>query len=461
MAPRERLKTLDEFSLADLEAVRLLLRGDFGHRLRHRLNSSRTRREITDFILAQEFHPDEAADRARMEAIKNEAVSYLRRHFEYPIPKPVEQASVEDLFALATKNGHRQTCACTILKCMHIIHHLDGRELLFMLPMSDQEIFHLVEEKVYRVIGSMLAEGFPITEFVGGRKNKDSLYTKLLSKREAVSAQIFDKLRFRIVTRERDDIFPIVQFLQKKLFPFNYVIPSQSINSIFHFKRYCQQRDHLKAYLADMQAGADEDYTPSDNVFSADNYRVIHFVVDMPVRLPRKLLERAPSSAWSLGPVVFVVGRVPGHRPRDRAGEREQGEASHAKYKDRQKKAVIRRLQLGMREMRTAVTAARPLREEPPPPSVRKPPRAPQHAQAAGSRRARASRRTASASDQAARAARAADLQSPRAHEADAMIWQEEDERRDGEGCAVDRHPEPKRPRVVGAERGLIERNVG
>jgi len=51
----------------------------------------------------------------------------------------------------------------------------------------------------------------------------------------------------------------------------------------------------------------------------------------------------------------------------------EQGEASHAKYKDRQKKAVIRRLQLGMREMKTAVTAARPLREEPPPPSVRKP----------------------------------------------------------------------------------------
>ena len=57
--------------------------------------------------------------------------------------------------------GHRQLCACTILKVMHIIHHLDGRELLFMLPMSDQEVFHLVEEKVYRVIGSMLARRLP------------------------------------------------------------------------------------------------------------------------------------------------------------------------------------------------------------------------------------------------------------------------------------------------------------
>lgn len=378
MAPRDRLKTLDEFTLADLEAVRLLLRGDSVVDW-HRLNFD-GHGEIREFLLAQEFHPDENADRARMNAIKAEAISYLRRHFEYPIPKPVEQASIEDTFELATGRGHRQTCACTILKCMHIIHHLDGRELLFMLPMSDQEIFHLVEEKVYRVIGSMLAEGFPITEFVGGRKNKDSLYTKLLSKREAVSAQIFDKLRFRIVTRERDDIFPIVQYLQKKLFPFNYVIPGQSINSIFQFKRYCQEQDHLKGYLAEMQAGADEDYTPSDNVFSADNYRVIHFVVDMPVRLPRKLLERAPSSAWSLGPVVFVICEFQ-VIDRETESANEQGEASHAKYKDRQKKAVIRRLQLGMREMKTPPGR----REEPPPPppsvkapSIRPPPPKPE-----------------------------------------------------------------------------------
>ncbi|MCL2777559.1 MAG: TIGR04552 family protein [Polyangiaceae bacterium] len=367
--PREQLKTLEEFSLADLEAVRLTLRGDSvvdWHRLNFKDDS-----EIRDLILAHEFHPDEPTDRSRMDAIKFEAVNYLRRHFEYPIPKPVEQASIEELFWLAGQHGHRQTCACTILKCMHIIHHLDGRELLFMMPMSDQEIFHLVEEKVYRVIGSMLAEGFPITEFIGGRKNKDSLYTKLLSKRAAVSTQIYDKLRFRIVTREKSDIFPILQYLQKKLFPFNYVIPGQSINSIFHFKHYCQENLHLAQFLPEMQAGADEDTTPSDNVFSADNYRVIHFVVDMPVRLPRHLLERAPPDAWAIGPVVFVVCEF---QVIDRATEtaNEQGQASHAKYKDRQKKAVIRRLQLGMREMKVKGTPKRERADTMPPPSGRR-----------------------------------------------------------------------------------------
>ena len=120
-----------------------------------------------------------------------------------------------------------------------------------------------------------------------------------------------------------------------------------------------------------MQAGADEDYTPSDNVFSADNYRVIHFVTDMPVRLPRKVLERAPSSAWSLGPVVFVVCEFQ-VIDRETESANEQGEASHAKYKDRQKKAVIRRLQLGMREMKIP---PRRDREEPslPPEEPKKP----------------------------------------------------------------------------------------
>ena len=343
------LKRLEDFTLADLEAVRLVLRGDSVIDW-HRLNFA-DYDEIGQFLLAQEFRPDVPSDRTRIKAIKSEAIGYLRRHFEYPIPKPVENASVEELFHLAGGKGHRQMCACSILKCMHIIHHLEGRELLFLLPMSDQELFHLVEEKVYRVIGGMLAEGFPITELIGGRKNKDSLYTKLLSKQENVAAQIYDKLRFRIVVRDQEDIFPVLQYLTKKLFPFNYVIPGQSINSIFHFKKYCSQNPHLGPMLPEMQAGRDEDYTPSDNEFSAASYRVIHTVVDMPVRLPERVLELAPAAAAPLGPVVFVICEFQ-VIDRETEASNEIGDASHAKYKERQKKAVMRRLQLGMREMK-------------------------------------------------------------------------------------------------------------
>jgi uncharacterized protein (TIGR04552 family) len=340
----ESLTPLDQFTLADLEAVRLVLRGDSVIDWR-RLDFA-TEAEVRTFLGAHELQPGDPADRLRMDHVKGEAVAYLRRQFEYPIPRPVERATVPELVLLASGRGHRAMCACTILKCMHIINHLDGRELLFVLPMSDQEVFHIVEEKVYRVIGGMLASGFPIIEFVGGRKNKDSLITKLLSKQETIAAQIFDKLRFRIVTRTRDDIFPILQYLTSKLFPFNYVVPGQSINSVFSFKSYLENTS-LRGLLGEMQMhGSVGDYTPSENQFSAETYRIIHFVVDMPVRLPKRILERAPPSAPTLGNVIFVICEFQ-VVDRDTEAHNELGDASHAKYKERQKKAVMRRLQLG------------------------------------------------------------------------------------------------------------------
>ncbi|MGA7123253.1 MAG: TIGR04552 family protein [Polyangiaceae bacterium] len=341
----ESLRPLDQFTLADLESVRLVLRGDSVIDWR-RLDFA-SEGEVRAFLAAHELRPEDPADRVRMEHVKGEAIAYLRRQFEYPIPRPIERATVPELVLLASGRGHRAMCACTILKCMHIIHHLDGRELLFVLPMSDQEVFHIVEEKVYRVIGGMLAAGFPIIEFVGGRKNKDSLITKLLSKQETIAAQIFDKLRFRIVTRSRDDIFPIVQYLTTKLFPFNYVVPGQSINSVFSFKSYLEKTS-LKGLLGEMQVhgSVGDDFTPSENQFSAQTSRVIHFVVDMPVRLPKRILERAPPSAPTLGNVIFVICEFQ-IVDRDTEAHNELGEASHAKYKERQKKAVMRRLQLG------------------------------------------------------------------------------------------------------------------
>jgi uncharacterized protein (TIGR04552 family) len=341
-----RLKRIDEFTLMELESVRLILRGDSvvdWHRL-HLEDEDGARR----FLETQEFQPDEPADRARLENIKNEAIAYLRRHFEFPIPAPVARASVEELLLLASGKGHRQLCACTILKAMHIIHHLDGRELLFSIPMSDQDVFHLVEEKVYRVVGGMLAAGFPITEFVGGRKNKDSLYTKLLSKTDTTAAAIYDKLRFRIVTRGADDILPVLLYLSERLFPFNYVVPRESINTIFHFRSYCEDSPHLRSMMRELQAGADDELTLSDNTFSAGNYRVIHFVVDLPVRLPPEIMEMAPPAAWALGPIIFVLCEFQ-LIDRETEAANEIGDASHAKYKERQRYAVMRRLKLGVR----------------------------------------------------------------------------------------------------------------
>lgn len=348
MSSAGQLKAVKDWTLADLESVRMLLRGDSiidWHRLNYEHEG-----DAVDFLAANELFFSNAGDRARIERVKTDAVDYLRRHFEFPVPKAIERMTMPELMLTASTKGHKQLCACTILKCMHIIHHLEGRELLFMLPLSDQDIFHLVEEKVYRVVGGMLAAGMPITEFVGGRKNKFSLYTKLLSKDRNIASQIYDKLRFRIVTRDRDDILPVIHYLTQKLFAFNYAIPRESTNTIFHLRSYFKANPHLAKLINDERLnGAENDaLTPSNNTFSDQSFHIIHFVVDLPLRVPKSVLDAAPPSAAALGPVIFSLAEFQ-IIDRETEAANELGEASHEKYKERQRQAVMRRLKLGAR----------------------------------------------------------------------------------------------------------------
>jgi uncharacterized protein (TIGR04552 family) len=290
--------------------------------------------EARRFIHNHEVDPDHPGDRRFIEHVQADAVDYLRRNFAFAIPKPLERASLEQLLLIASGRGHRQMCACRILKTVHIINHMAGRELLFRLPFSDRDLFHLVEEKVYRVVGAMLSEGFPITEFVGGRKNLDSTYTKLLSKAEASALAIYDKLRFRIVTRSRDD----------------YAIPQQATNTIFHLRSYCESHPALHR-LIDGLSDLEDTLTPTDNRFTAPAYRIIQFVTEVPVRVPPHVMEAAPAGSDALGPVVYLLCEFQLLDAESEAAN-EAGEASHDAYKRRQREAVSRRLRLGTRRPR-------------------------------------------------------------------------------------------------------------
>ncbi len=364
------LRGLEEFSLHDVESMRLILRGGSvidWHRLDCPLEY-----QARALVEHHGFRLDNPDDAAFVESLKDQAIAYLRRHFNFAIPKPVERATMADLIVLASGKGHRQLCACSILKTVHIINHMTGRELLFRLPVSDKEVFQLVEERIYRVVGTMLSAGFPITEFIGGRKNLDSTYTKLLSKTESTAAALYDKLRFRIVTRTEDDILPVLQYLTEHLFPFNYVVPGESTNTLFHFRSFCEKHHHLRTMIDNFQGEIDEALVAGDNHFSADNYRVIHFVADVPVRIPEHIVESAPPGCEALGPVTFVLCEFQMLDAKTDSNN-EVGDASHAAYKQRQRAAVYNRLRLGARSSLSSpenetpsdpVVTAAPLRDE-------------------------------------------------------------------------------------------------
>lgn len=337
---------LDAIDLSDLEGIRLFLEGgsviDW-----YRLHFD-TDEKIERFLGAQEIDPHDPADMQRVDNVKAAAIDYLKRHFDFPVPAAIAEMDLVELLRLASGKGHRQLCACAILKVMQIIQHLEARELLFMLPTSDEEVFHLVERKVYRVVGEALGRGAPILEFIGGRKNKDSLYTKLLSKHDVTAAQIYDKLRFRVVTEEREDILRVLNYLQNEVVPFNFTIPGQSTNSLLSLEAFCEAQPHLAALYQELQSFEpdDDEGDALDNAYSARDYRVVHFVVDMPVRLPESILVNAPPQALPLGRVIFVQTEFQILDSKT-ARMNQRGAANHAAYKARQHEAVARRLKVG------------------------------------------------------------------------------------------------------------------
>jgi uncharacterized protein (TIGR04552 family) len=338
---------LRDTTLADLEAVRLLLRGgsvvDW-----HRLDF-RDHNEVDRFLRVNEFDPTSQSDRQRLEFLRAESVEYLQRSFGMRIPDDIAgEIPVRDLFLLASRRGKRQLYSCVVLKVMHIIHHLAGRELLFKAPISDDEIFHIVEKKVVGMVEEIRGAGHPIVEFGWSRKPRDSLITKLLAKRSTLASNVYDKLRFRLIVRERADLLPLLVELTHRLIPFNYVVPGESVNDILDFRRIAEESPILEEVAAQLQ----EDPEPSgglgsQNEFSGPGYRVINFVADMPVRLDGFLCTVDDPSTVEQGAIVFVLTEFQLLDARQ-AQENETGENSHERYKERQHDVVKRRLLRGM-----------------------------------------------------------------------------------------------------------------
>ena len=349
-APRK--PRYEEFSLSDLAAIRNVLRSGSVIDWHHLYFSERE--EVDRLLRVNELDPQSETDMARLEDLREQAVEYCERHLGFHIPPEVEDGiPARDLFLVASQKGKRRAYACVVLKVMHVLHHLAGRELLTKLPVSGDQIFHLVEDKVMRTVEELRAAGCGIAEFQWSRKHSDSLITKLLAKRETIAADVYDQLRFRMITTSQDQILFVLRELTQRLVPFNYVIPGQSMNNVLDFRGALESSPALTRFLPELQelaAVAADKKAPVQNEFSGPGYRVINFVADLPVRID-KFLCRTPEDPLFAehGTVVFVLTEFQIVDART-AEANELGENSHERYKERQALRVKARLMHGLKD---------------------------------------------------------------------------------------------------------------
>ena len=343
--PPPTYRPVAEMGLGDLEALRLILRG--GSVVDWRRLHFRDPAEVDHFLRLNLFDLSDPRDERRARAILAQAVDYLRTAFGYRVADAVASPrDLRDLFLLASgaaEPRRYRRIACVVLKCMHVVHHLEARELLFRAPMREADLAELVDRRIMGEARRMVEAGFPIAEFHGNVKTRSSLVTKLLAKRETVAAQIFDRLRYRVVTERRDQIPPVLHHLTQHLVPFSFVVPGQTQNNLVRFRQVMRQHPGGAALAAELQAPLDLEATDPRKVneFSSQGYRVLNFVVDLPVRIDTFLPPEEPAR------VVFALVEF---QIMDAATARhnEEGDSAHDRYKRRQLKKVLRRLSRGL-----------------------------------------------------------------------------------------------------------------
>ncbi len=345
------LRPLERMGVPELEALRLLLRG--GSVIDWRRLDFASGREVERFLALNLFDLEDPRDERRLRSVLAQAVEYLRTEFGYKVASPVAQPEdVRELFLLASgavEPRKLRRIACVVLKVMHVIHHLEARELLFRTAIREADLAERVHRRVMAEAERMREDGLPIVEFRGNLKARTSLVTKLLAKKETVAAQVFDRVRYRIVTERTDEIPSVVWHLAQHLFPFNYAVPGQTQNSLVRFADVLRSHPAGAEIAGRLQLPADlekRDPAAPRNEFSGSAYRVLNFVVDLPVRID-ELLPPLDPMADELGRIVFslvefqLVDAATAH-------SNEEGDSSHERYKRRQLKRVLRRLSRGL-----------------------------------------------------------------------------------------------------------------
>jgi uncharacterized protein (TIGR04552 family) len=327
---------LGELSLQDIGEIQLLLRGQSvvdWHRLALTCED-----DVRRLLALNSIDLDDPRDVERLADLRQQAVRYIVEVLKLRLDDAIaEKVPWVHLPLIASgRGGAQQRQACMLLKVMHIIYHLDARELRTTLSLTDNEIFSLVEESVARIFDELRTAGVPVVEFSWSRKTKESQITKLLLKKETNAARVFDRLRFRLIVRDASDLVPTLRILLHRCIPFNYIVPDQTVNTLIDLAslKVLQQEENF-----DTEEGTG--HLRQNNEFSGKSFQLLNFIADLPVRVDALLPPETRADGRHR--VVFVLAEFQ-IMDKTTAETNEQGENSHAQYKHRQHHHVRVRL---------------------------------------------------------------------------------------------------------------------
>mgnify|MGYP002031710951 CR=1 FL=1 len=334
--------------------------------------SLETLEEAHSFLRAYGYDVSIPQDEEKLWLIHSRAVTYLKARIlkeDEKLPEEISDPSkLEDVGRLLLMAGPREAdkdlhrWSCILLKVMHVVTHLQNDLFSYFSSEIQEQIFRPYKNFVRQDPATgLLLEASEDSEPIRLQKmelkpfkDSNSAITKLLSKPDAVAFGLMDKIGVRIVTQTLLDVFRVMQFLVKNhVVSYPHVVPGQSNNSLFPVKKFLDIVNEMKSkgvtdhkeineVLKECLAkGLDQNqYLIKANEFTAREYRFVKFINRQLVKVPGAEGERPVSFFYPYEVQIIDYEHYLASM---------SGEASHDRYKGRQRAKARERLFAGFK----------------------------------------------------------------------------------------------------------------
>ncbi|MBI3534240.1 MAG: TIGR04552 family protein [Deltaproteobacteria bacterium] len=287
--------------------------------------------EANNFILSYGYNLENSIEKAEVSGNFHESVNFIRRYFLQPdnpdglqleIPKKIlELTDIRELFLMANFRHNAQNnnasysaeirnWACSILKIMHTIAHIDQDVRTSYFADVQQQIFDRYYKIIHRNTEGHLYLGENPEDPIGvklvafetkPKKSRDSTLLKLLHKPESVAEDIFDRVGLRFITETKLDVLRIIKYLKDKMIimPPN-IKPSRSKNTLMDLNGF---RNDVNSLLAAIEKGEIDEgalvseletktqlaHRSYDNPHTSEFYKAIQFTCRQLIKLKNPL----------------------------------------------------------------------------------------------------------------------------------------------------------------------------
>ncbi|PIP80069.1 MAG: hypothetical protein COW84_07205 [Gammaproteobacteria bacterium CG22_combo_CG10-13_8_21_14_all_40_8] len=286
-------------------------------------------------------------DKKEIASLRLKALKFLQNTLlddSFPIPETIRNTEDIRHLLMWASNNHKSSRAlwsCSLLRIMHTISHCSS----FFNDHYQHEIRHQIVARIEKHItkddaGRIFLGDIELADFqCRPCKTQESATLKLLHKPENVTADIFDWIGLRFITKYRLDAIKVLVFLRENnAVMFANVKPSRSRNSLLDIE--WMKKQFLDTNYEDLKLALEEmDYPqeqgkPIDNVHTTSNYHAVQFTCRQRINI---LGPRGHRINFFFPFEIQIMDQKSYHESR-------LGDASHEMYKRRQLETVRKRV---------------------------------------------------------------------------------------------------------------------